>query len=553
MQLSGGAKLRQDTSISYEQIWKCETMSQWLTLGQGTSGLLASQASADQIEKDLPRTAPSTLTPSEKLALRRILNAFVRRWPQPGYCQGMNFVTLALLRGLPSEEMAFWILGALCTIVTPLYYVPSMTGTIIDMKLVEELAKEHVPTVVAHCDENFYPLQNKASQWFLNLYTGVLPSHTTFLIWDWMFVDGPDVLISVALSLFSKLEPKILAATDFDGIRAVFDENTYRQGLSGYELVAQAQALLVKISKLHLLRRRQILLCEVVKQSERHNISALVRNLKEETGAAFVIFSRCNHMPNSVPSLGFRIGLRTSHGTTRCELDSLQRFNTALRHCNDCFDFLSKGTVNMFSAVPMPEKFNVNRLRSAGSIMPAHVRSPVVVKAPYSAPEGASLVGTHSASRTAFEERVIDFEGFKDIMKDEVPKWTGADETAIDAYTRKLFNAFDDDASGFLNEREFIYGLATLCGGSVEQKVRLCFQTADDSGDGRIDMDELQSLFETWFKVTGSVSVHRTAIAEMAGSIFRQANVTGEDGLTFQQFYDAIHEDELVLKIFSIE
>ena len=46
------------------------------------------------------RTAPSTLTPDEFATLRRMLTAFVRRFPQPGYCQGMNFVALALLRGL---------------------------------------------------------------------------------------------------------------------------------------------------------------------------------------------------------------------------------------------------------------------------------------------------------------------------------------------------------------------------------------------------------------------------------------------------------------------
>lgn len=38
-------------------------------------------------------------------------------------------MALALLRAVSSEEAAFWILGGVCCVVNPLYYVPSMTGT----------------------------------------------------------------------------------------------------------------------------------------------------------------------------------------------------------------------------------------------------------------------------------------------------------------------------------------------------------------------------------------------------------------------------------------
>jgi Ca2+-binding EF-hand superfamily protein len=47
-----------------------------------------------------------------------------------------------------------------------------------------------------------------------------------------------------------------------------------------------------------------------------------------------------------------------------------------------------------------------------------------------------------------------------------------------------LFEAFDSNGSGYIDQQEFILGLATLTGGSHEEKIRLCFRTADTSNDG---------------------------------------------------------------------
>ena len=101
-----------------------------------------------------------------------------------------------------------------------------------------------------------------------------------------------------------------------------------------------------------------------------------------------------------------------------------------------------------------------------------------------------------------------------------------------------------------MNEREFIYGLATLCGDSIEQKIRLCFQTADDSGDGRISADELQSLLETWFKVH-AIAMPAGGVCQMVEGIFREASASDEDGLAFEQFREAIYDNDFILRIFS--
>jgi hypothetical protein len=62
------------------------------------------------------------MTPDESEQLRRLLLSFVLKWPSIGYCQSMNFIALALIRAMKSEENAFWVLGAIVSNILPNYY-----------------------------------------------------------------------------------------------------------------------------------------------------------------------------------------------------------------------------------------------------------------------------------------------------------------------------------------------------------------------------------------------------------------------------------------------
>jgi Ca2+-binding EF-hand superfamily protein len=474
--LSGARDIQACTKISYEQICDCASQEEWLSLGQGQAGFRQGQAMADQIEKDLPRTAPSTLRPEEYVSLRRLLTSGVRRFPQPGYCQGMNFVALALLRALSSEEAAFWVMCGLCTRICPLYYVSSMTGTQVDMQVIETLARDfHAAQAVARCDEAGFPLQVKVSQWLLNLFVGTLPSITVFSLWDWLMVDGPDALVCVAVTLIKLLEPELLKVEEFMEVSQIFDTRTYSLGLYGVDILDKARQLLDTVGRGTLLAMRQKALAGVIVRSERHNRNVLVRNFHAETGLKEADIERLH------------------------------------------------------------EKFTTKRLRAAGSMMPA----------------AAGVLGSaRVASTTAWEERVIDYEGFKQLMHEEMPAWANADTTDI----RRLFNAFDDDGSGYLNEQEFIYGLAAYCGDSVEEKIRLSFAAADVDDSGVISFDELTSLFESCYRIAPpEVSIHFAVLPQIVHGIFQRLNINQEDGLSFEQFRDAVYNEPLILRTFSTE
>ena len=83
----------------------------------------------------------------------------------------MNFIALALLRAMGSEEDAFWTLCGLATNILPYYYTAAMSGTSIDLKMLSQLVKERLPAVHEHFKILECPLDLLLSQWLLPVFS----------------------------------------------------------------------------------------------------------------------------------------------------------------------------------------------------------------------------------------------------------------------------------------------------------------------------------------------------------------------------------------------
>ena len=111
----GAASKKETSATSYTQYLKTDELEEL-------------KDDVKQIAKDVTggRTDPECFSdPVMRLAckdcsrdkLTRILTAYIRRNPCPGYAQGMNFIASFLLACTQQEEDTFWIL---CTIVEQL-------------------------------------------------------------------------------------------------------------------------------------------------------------------------------------------------------------------------------------------------------------------------------------------------------------------------------------------------------------------------------------------------------------------------------------------------
>ena len=110
-----------------------------------------------QIEMDLSRTFGKSTGSHRKLdndMLRRILRAYSARNKTLGYCQSLSFVLGRLLllllfdegqdvgTSVDIEEHAFWLLVAICEVLFPGYYVPSMAHVLADCALLRQVVRD---------------------------------------------------------------------------------------------------------------------------------------------------------------------------------------------------------------------------------------------------------------------------------------------------------------------------------------------------------------------------------------------------------------------------
>eukprot|EP00028_Trichosphaerium_sp_Am-I-7-wt_P005183 CAMPEP_0168539476 /NCGR_PEP_ID=MMETSP0405-20121227/21854_1 /TAXON_ID=498012 /ORGANISM="Trichosphaerium sp, Strain Am-I-7 wt" /LENGTH=600 /DNA_ID=CAMNT_0008569053 /DNA_START=397 /DNA_END=2199 /DNA_ORIENTATION=+ len=182
-------------------------------------------AATKQIDKDVHRTFtehPILTTKRSEESLRRILIAYSWKNRVVGYCQSMNFLAAFFLLVM-SEEEAFWLLCTFVEEVLPSYYDSDLIGSQADLQMFEDMLMTHFPEIQSHLFNLGMPVSLKITSWFLSCYCTILPTETALRIFDWMMVDGVNVLFSIGLALFDINKDVILESVDFETCIGAFN------------------------------------------------------------------------------------------------------------------------------------------------------------------------------------------------------------------------------------------------------------------------------------------------------------------------------------------
>lgn len=177
----------------------------------------------DAILKDIPRTLTSKYDYYAEKGydrLRRLLVAFVSKYPGLGYTQGLNMIAGYLLLAIPDESDAFWVLcNMVDTFFPPNYFSKetAMSAPIADNVVLRSYVKEQLPKLSAKFDAlDIAPEHTVPLSWFLTAFTAILPESVLLRIWDvWLCLPGQKTfLFNIALTLLAAHQKGLMDCAD---------------------------------------------------------------------------------------------------------------------------------------------------------------------------------------------------------------------------------------------------------------------------------------------------------------------------------------------------
>ncbi|KAH3685394.1 hypothetical protein WICPIJ_003632 [Wickerhamomyces pijperi] len=204
---------------------------------------LPNKESEKQIELDIYRTMPFNIYFKDNnspglMKLQNILIAFARKYPEIGYCQGMNFIVANLLIVYANnEEETFWVFVGLVIEKLPCEFF-QLSNIRRDLEKLPMIFAKNLPKLWKHLQRLEVELELICFNWFISLFSESLPTEIVLKIWDLVMVNGYVELFKVTVALFKVFEAQLLG---FGSCMEVYDFmknlNKVNVNLKGFELI----------------------------------------------------------------------------------------------------------------------------------------------------------------------------------------------------------------------------------------------------------------------------------------------------------------------------
>ncbi|CDW75098.1 tbc domain-containing protein [Stylonychia lemnae] len=166
-------------------------------------------------------------------SIERILQAYVRRNPTIGYCQGMNFIVGRLRKYLKEEvqysiqmnyqQETFWLFCMIIECYLPFDYFEMMIGVLIDQKVFMKMVEAQFKDLFNKFKDLGFDFAILAFQWFLCIFTYNMPEDTALSIIDVFLLKGSKTLFQVGITLIQLIESQIIACEDIGDLFQIFE------------------------------------------------------------------------------------------------------------------------------------------------------------------------------------------------------------------------------------------------------------------------------------------------------------------------------------------
>lgn len=206
-----------------------------------------------EISRDVPRTFVSHPFFSDangqgQKLLFRILTALAIRYPQVGYCQGMNFVVAVMLvvameamerdgariasaKVKPAAEVELLVFSLMSAFLEKFDMRELWRPCVPQLKLrifqFRRILSQKLPALQAHFHKIGLTADVFASQWFLTLLSYSLPLEVLVRVWDVLIMDGWKTIFRVGVAMLKLFEGKLLLM-GLEELSQVFRHNKFK-------------------------------------------------------------------------------------------------------------------------------------------------------------------------------------------------------------------------------------------------------------------------------------------------------------------------------------
>ncbi|XP_037658812.1 EF-hand calcium-binding domain-containing protein 1 isoform X5 [Choloepus didactylus] len=115
----------------------------------------------------------------------------------------------------------------------------------------------------------------------------------------------------------------------------------------------------------------------------------------------------------------------------------------------------------------------------------------------------------------------------------------------------RVFRGFDKDNDGCVSVSEWINGLSLFLRGTLEEKMKYCFEVFDLNGDGFISKEEMFHMLKNSLLKQPSEEDPDEGIKDLVEITLKKMDCDHDGKLSFADYEQAVREETLLLEAFG--
>ncbi|XP_064204363.1 calaxin isoform X3 [Anguilla rostrata] len=115
----------------------------------------------------------------------------------------------------------------------------------------------------------------------------------------------------------------------------------------------------------------------------------------------------------------------------------------------------------------------------------------------------------------------------------------------------RVFHAFDKDNDSYVNVKEWTEGLSVFLRGTLDEKIKYCFDVYDLNGDGHISREEMFHMLKNSLIRQPTEEDPDEGIKDLVEIALKKMDHDHDGRLSFTDFEKAVREEDLLLEAFG--